>query len=493
MKQPAKRPVLKSRAKRRQPYVRAAVYSFMTLSVVVIVGLLLLVVLGYSFNQKDGKIEQGGLLQFQSVPSGATVTLDGGILGSKTSAKSTVDTGNHSVIYDRNGYRSWRKSIDITAGQIGWLSYARLIPTTITTSVVKTYPVLSGSLASPQHNYILLHEATDQPVFVLTNVQGDTVQYTNLTLPTGSYTLPTDGKTQSFSMERWSGDEQAVLIHHTYDDNKSEWILLNRGSLQKSINISATFAVDASKLIFAGGGNKLLFVQTGDVVRRINLDEQTLSRPLASRVAYFTEFDEKTITYATSADEKGLRTVGYAATDIPEPQTIATYPADGQPLYAAMSLYFNNHYIAMLHGTELKIVTGSLPTPDHAGKLKQFAKETVPVGALDLIMSRNGRFAVTQLADGFATYDIELTKFDRTTWAVKPSSYHELTWLDDYMIWSAAGGMLRFYEFDGANQQNIMSVAEGFSAGLSSNDKYIYGITKTDKGFELRRALLILP
>src|ERR1700740_1025714 len=94
-------------SKRRKPLVRTAVYSFMTLTVIVIVSLLMLVVLGYSFNQKDGKLEQGGLLQFESIPQGATVTLDEMKLGPQTNTKSTVDTGDHSVSFDRNGYRTW--------------------------------------------------------------------------------------------------------------------------------------------------------------------------------------------------------------------------------------------------------------------------------------------------------------------------------------------------------------------------------------------------
>jgi hypothetical protein len=68
---------------------------------------------------------------------------------------------------------------------------------------------------------------------------------------------------------------------------------------------------------------------------------------------------------------------------------------------------------------------------------------------------------------------------------------HGLNWLDSYILWSDNGGQLRIYDFDGANQQTIMSVSEGFTASISPNDKFIYGVNKTDKGFELRRAQLV--
>lgn len=480
-------------SKRRQPLVRAAIYTAMTVTVAVIVTLLTFVVLGYQFNERDGRIEQGGLLQFASVPQGANVTVDELKLGTRTNTKTQTYAGTHSVSYDLNGYRTWAKTITVNAGQIGWLSYARLIPTNITPQTIRTYATLSDVLSSPQHNYMLIHEAADQPVFTLGNIQSDTVRYTDLTLPASSYTAPVEGKAHSFVADSWSRDEQAVLVRHTFDDGKLEWVLLNRSDPAKSVNINKLFGIDPSRLQFAGGGSRLLFVQTNDIVRRINLDEQTLSRPLATRVDTFTGYDDKTITYATAPDDKQLRTVGYAAVDIEQPISIVTYPADGKVLNAAMATYFSQRYVVVLHGETLTIQAGTLPTAETKAKLKTIVTQTVPAGASNLVMSRNSRFVIMQLTDGYAVYDIELMKFDKTAWAVPPTGVtRPLMWLDDYMLWSDNGNQLRLYEFDGANQQNIMPVSEGFSVSISPNDKFIYGILKTDKGFELRRAQLVL-
>lgn len=475
-----------------QTWLRTAIYSFMTLTVTVIVALLMLVVLGYQFNQEDGRLEQGGLLQFESIPSGAMVTLDQARLGSLTSTKSTVESGHHFVTFDKEGYRQWQKSITITPGQVGWLSYARLIPKTITPKTLHDYKTLSGALAAPSRHYMLLQEAADQPVFTLVNIQGDTLRYDALTLPTGSYTPPAEGKTQTFTLDSWSDNDRAVLIRHTYDDTKTEWIWLDRSSPEKSIDINTTYAVSPSRVMFAGTGSRLLFVQTGDIVRRINLDEQTLSRPLATHVDNFTVYDDKTIMYTTTPDGKSQRTVGYAAVDVEAPVAIATYPADGQPLFATMTKYFSQRYLAVVHGETLTIETGSLPTEHDEGSLKKFASHEVSAGVTHLEISGNDRFVVATLPDGYATYDLELKKFDKTAWANPVQTTEKLHWLDNYMLWSDYGGELWFYEFDGANRQKIMPVAEGFAVSLSSNEKYVYGITKTDKGYELRRAQLIL-
>lgn len=471
--------------------IRTAVYSIMTLSVVVIVTLLVFVVLGYQFNERDGKIEQGGLLQFASVPTGATVTLDNNRLGPRTNSKSNVAVGSHNVSFDRDGYRTWKKTIDVKAGQIGWLSYARLIPSTITPEPVRNFTNLANAYPSAQQNFMLLQEAADRPDFILANIQGDTVAYTPLSFPADKYTQPSPGKSQSFSIQSWSENEAAILIKHTYDDDRVEWLLLDRNSAERSINISTIFGISPTKLAFAGRGDRLLFVQTDDSVRRINLDDQTLSRPLVSKVASFTVYDDKTIAYATNANEKNQRTVGYAATDISEPITLDTYANDEQPLFIAMSTYFSQRYVVTMHGQTLTVKNGSVPTKNDKGTLKTSAKITVPAGVASLSLEHNSRFAVMQLPNGYGTYDIELDKYDKTTWAVPSTSVRPLDWIDEYMLWSDAGGMLRLYEFDGANQQNIMAVTEGFTSSLSPNGKYIYSFIKNENGYVLQRAMLI--
>lgn len=488
----------------RQPWVRTAIYSFMTLTVTVIVALLMLVVLGYQFNNKDGKLEQGGLLQFESIPTGAAVTLDNLRLGSLTNTKSTVDAGNHFVKYTLTGYRQWQKSIDVRAGQIGWLSYARLIPTDIKSETLHEYDTLTGAVASPSHRYMLLHEAIDSSSFTLADIQGDTLRYATLNLPTTVFTPTATGKAQYFTIDSWSNDDNTVLIRHAYDDgSKTEWILLNRASPEKSININTAYGISPLSVKFAGGGDNLLFVQTDDTVRRINLDEQTLSRPLASKVARFSIFDEKTIIYATVPDDKGSLSVAYAAVDIASPVTLGTYTDDKKPVFTTMMSYFGKRYVAIVHGQTLTVTYGTLPTLTDKGSMKPFATQAITGNTYELVASSNNRFFVTQQLRGFSTYDIELKKSDTTTWAgPQPDSHFDenlaevqvrpLQWLDDYSLRSDAGNMLRFYDFDGANQQDIMPVAQGFDATLSQNNKYLYAIAKTDNGFTLERARMIL-
>lgn len=482
-------------SRRRQLIGRTLVYSFMTLSVIAIVTILMLVILGYSFNRKDGRLEQGGLLQFASVPSGALVTLDGFELGTRTPSKaSNVDARDHTVQMDLQGYRTWQKSILVQAGGIRWLSYTRLIPNDIKPENLRTFTKMAASLASSDRKWIVLQEDIASPNFVLANIEGDTPKYSALSIPSTAMSPAQTDAPQTFTMDTWSNEERYLLVKRTYDTDKSEWLLVDRADPTKSVNISTMFAITPSKVVFGNGSGRDLYVQTDDMVRRINLDQQTLSRPLATNVEEFSVYSEDIVVFTTKPDatRDNQRHVGYFEDGMETEQIVFSYPGDTPNVHIALGDYFFKRYIAVTHGTTLELYSGTLPRGTTKAELRQEMSATLPADATRLAMSRNGRFAVVQNAGGYTTYDIELKKTDSTTLKRPVGIERKLQWLDDYMIWSDAGGMLRFYEFDGANQQDIMLVLEGQAATLSGNNKYIYALGSSETGISLQRAKLIV-
>lgn len=69
----------------------------MTILVITMATGFILLILDYRFNSDNGRIEQGALLQFATVPPGATITIDGKAVSVKTPGKSTVLTGRHDL------------------------------------------------------------------------------------------------------------------------------------------------------------------------------------------------------------------------------------------------------------------------------------------------------------------------------------------------------------------------------------------------------------
>lgn len=481
-------------SKKRQLIVRSIVYGVMTLSVVAIVTVLMLIILGYSFNRQDGRLEQGGLLQFASYPSGATVTVDEITQNARTPSKTNVDAKNHHVQMTLAGYRPWQKSIDVDAGTIRWLSYTRLIPTEPTVSTVQDYPSLDAALVSPFRQWIIMQESAAQPVFTVADIRNDNeLKQEVLTLPETVYTAPTVEAAQSFTIDSWAQDERHFLVKHTYDTDKTEWLIVDRTDISKTINLTTAFAINPTKILFGTSNGRNLYVKTDDIVRKVNLDDKTLSRPYVSNVEDFWVYDSTTILYSTGVDQAtNTRHVGYMTDDMDESEVIRSYPAETTNLKISFGEYYNRQFVAIAHNSTMDVLQGTLPRGSTNADLRIVTTEALTTPAEWLTVSRNGRFVVAQQADGYTTYDIELKKTDRTTFtrpAVVPA--RQMQWLDDYMIWSDRGNILRFYEFDGANQQDIMPVGEGYSVTLSSNNRYVYGFVRTETGTSMQRARLI--
>ena len=462
----------------------------MTLVVSLLVLVMMLLVLGYTINQDDGKIEQGSLLQLTSRPSGAEVSIDGTDVGATTNTKRTVSTGEHTINYTLEKYHPWSKSVNVNAGQVVWVNYARLVPIDLVPTTVQTFASVASMSASPNRSYILLHEKPGSSIFQFVDVRTDDVRTTKVTLPIGSLSIPTTG-TQTVRVVDWSDNENFVLVRNDFG-NQTEWVLIDREHPEKSININKVFAIDPDKVVFAGKSDRLLFALVDHEVKRLNTSDESISASLATSVDDFSVYNDSTIAYTGLPNELGVRVAGYSQSDFRQQQIIRTYHNADKPFFVAMSSYFNKRYVAVVRDNQLIVDTGSFATPSSSPDLKRVFAKDIPSGVRKLTMSANGQFVLLEYSDKFAVYDIELGMYHQTQWTYQTAHQRTVQWLDDYIIWSDNGGNLSMYDFDGANQHDLMKVTEGFSAALAGGGKYVYGLLQTDKGYELRRVQLVL-
>ncbi|MEO5950302.1 MAG: PEGA domain-containing protein [Candidatus Saccharimonadales bacterium] len=482
-------------SKRKQLVRQVAVYTAMSVTIIVAVTALVFIMLGYDFNKKDGRIEQGGLLQFVTSPSGAEVTVDGNMLGSQTPSKSTAFTGSHYVTMSKTGYKTWQKSIDVLPGSILWLNYARLIPTTLTQKTVADFTTVSSTASSSDNKWLAVKEDPTTPAIKLVNINSDATPVTTLNLPATTYTPPTTDKGQSFFIENWDQASRYIIVKHVYDTSKIEWLVVDSQDVTKTKNITLLLGIDASKVVFSKLNNRVVFAQIGADVRQIDLDAETLSRPLISNVAEFSLSDSSTITYVTNYDtEKKIRSVGYYQIGADKPYILRNFNEGVLPLHVAIASYFNENYITITYGDSVDIFKGSLPkVAIESSDLSTVASFKLEGGAQWLKIENSGRFVVMQNGGVYSVYDLELNKLTTTTVKSDTAISKELPWLDGYTVWNDTNGTVRLYEFDGSNQQDIMSVVPGLSVTLNPNGSYVYGFNKNAAGaYELQRTKLIL-
>src|SRR5690606_16465960 len=98
-------------SKKKQLILQVAIYALMTATVLMVVFALVLYTLGYRFDRAAGTLEQGGLVQLNSIPSGAKLTINATRLSATTSTKTTLAPGPHTITMNRDGYGLWQKTV----------------------------------------------------------------------------------------------------------------------------------------------------------------------------------------------------------------------------------------------------------------------------------------------------------------------------------------------------------------------------------------------
>lgn len=470
--------------KRRVVALRFFTYGVMTLATIGISIICIMLVLGYRFDFTRHTVSQGALIQFRSFPEGARITFDDQLLSFLTPGKRNVDVGQHSVVYQLNGYREWSKTINATAGELRWLNYARLIPQSVTTNTVKDLPAVTSNIPSPDRKWMAIWGAANKAELTIADLRdSQQPKLETIALPASSYT-DVAGQKHSFKLEEWDFSGRYLLIRHVIG-KKTEFLRFDRTRPADTQNISSILKVEISKLHFSGTSGNVFYGLQGTDIRKFDIGAKNISSPVASIVRSFTLYKTNSLGYVR--DEGDQRIVGVSIDG--EASAVRSYDIT-EPILTDISSYFSHYYVAIARGTRVDIVKDPIgPAPNAR---KTIASFQVPVGAKWLQFSNNGRFVVAGSGSQFVTYDMETREEFSVNLPGSGVPDKPLQWLDDYILVSSPDKNLRLSEFDGGNQQVITDVEPGFSVTLSEDGKALFSIARTSGGFVLQSSKMVI-
>lgn len=462
-------------SKRRLRIQLAFVYTIMVCAVVAIVAVLVLVLQGYRYNSYDGKLEQGGLVQFDSRPSGANVTVDTTLLANKTASKIVLTAGDHTIQMSREGYNTWSKDVTVKPGSILWLNYTLLFPTNPKVTQVTKLPQVTSAVTSLNQRTMAVIGKVDVPVITLTTLNDATPSISTVEIPTTAYTQPTDDSAHSFTLQQWDKNSNLLLVKHTVNGN-DEYLSVDTRDAARTINITAALGIDIQSAMYAQNDTNIVYVLTkSGELRRVNTSSSTLSGPLASNVASFRVTEPSVIMYETKADANGQRMVGYISNDSSKAKVLSSYNGiTTGTLLATSGTYYGDHYVAILHGTTLDIMKGNLMSSNSntVPALQHIAEVEVPADIRYIGFSPNDeRMVYVAGGDKAVTYDLELNKSH--TINLQNKLTRDITWIDGYHI-ASTGTNGYYYDFDGTNGQHFATNGADVPAALDNGSKYLY-------------------
>ncbi|MFZ1250618.1 MAG: PEGA domain-containing protein [Candidatus Microsaccharimonas sp.] len=475
---------------------RIALSIVATIAVIIIVTATILFMLGYRLDGGNGRLEQGALLQFDSSPNNATVSVDDKVVGT-TGTKSTVLAGAHSIKMTKNGYRDWNRSLELQAGTLTWLDYIRLVPNDLPVRTVTTYDALVDLKISSDKKWALAHTKADSPAFQLVDLRSETVRSSEITIPSSLYSDPTTPDiSHSFSVVKWDNEGRYALVKHLYKD-QTEWLVLDTQNVSQTINVTRTMSVSFNDLQFAGASGKLLYGLTSDgTIRKLDLSAETISRAFVSHVESFSIYDNKIISYiGTDPTDATKKVAGIFRDGDDTPYVMRAVSTPDTVLKIAVGNYYSNYYIAIAQGNIVTVMKGTIPTSTQ-NISDSFTKVTsldVSGAVSNLSFSPNNDYIIAQSGANFTSYEIEHNRSaDAGVSLSEGQSATTLRWLDGAHLWNDDEGNLIMRDFNGLNAQTIMTVTPGFDASLSQNGRFFYAVGNTDNRYHLQRVKMVL-
>lgn len=466
---------LRLKSKRAQLALRFFTYGVMTLATVILTTLAIFYAMGFRFNQDTKQFDQGGLIQFRSTPEGATISIDGKQQSIRTPNRANLPATTHDVAMHLTGYREWKRTVSLAPGQLLWLNYTRLIPESITTTPLRTFSDIHKVMTSPDHRWMLIQQKNDVPAFTLADVSDEkSPVYTDFTLPeTAIHKL--DGKYGQFTITEWDLGSRFVLMHHQ-NGTLNEWIRFERGKPQEAVNVSQLFGLDIGDAHFAGSNPNLILAKTNDVLRRLDMGNNSASAALVNGIVTFSVYgdDVAFVGHRQGAPNEKQEVVGLYHDS--KEVVVQSYPTN-TPLKIAYSKYDNHGYLAIHKNDGVVQVLR-----DPGASLKdttEFVSIAVSQPLQWLMFSNNGRMIVGGTDTIMTTYDLELNQTMQANLGFMGGApLGKPLWLDDYSLWNDTGGRLRIFEFDGQNDREVTTVSPGYGVNLSQSGKTLFSVGK---------------
>jgi hypothetical protein len=260
-------------------------------------------------------------------------------------------------------------------------------------------------------------------------------------------------------------------------------------------NISNIVGSGITSLEFSLADSNVIYVLSeAHDIRRVSLSNSTVSAPLLTDIAYFSQGDRSTITYGTLPDPVSKeRSLGYWTTSSATPRVLRTAIDKGsRPADISMSTYYGDQYVVFANGTNVEILTGDLPVSDSTSRLSltQVARYNLPTEEASIGFSpAERRFVYAQFSGGLWTYDLEIKKLSKVRFdGTAPS--RPLDWLNTYHFATTNDGMFAYYDYDGTNRQVVGTNVADLPVAMSENSRYFYHFATTEKGISLIRTKL---
>ncbi|HUD10235.1 MAG TPA: PEGA domain-containing protein [Candidatus Saccharimonadales bacterium] len=449
------------------------------IAIALILTTIILLFSAYGYGLKKGQVIQNGLVFVSTNPSPAKIYLNGLLNSATTNARLQLPAGQYTLKLQRNGYRTWVRSLGVEGGSVERFDYPFLFPTKLVTTTLQQFSAQPAlALQSPDRRWLLVQKPeslNDFWEYDLNNLKHLASTLTTVSIP--STILTANKPTISWQLVSWSTDNQHIILQRQYQGG-SEYILFNRQTPADSVNLTTMFNLDATTTP-SFNNNKYnqfyLFDSSSGALSTASLSTPQPTIVLSSGVLAYKTYGNDVIIYATTDEAPS----GQVNIDIRQGST--TYQVRREPIggqYLVNITQYSGSWYAVIGATnDSKVYIYQNPMSYLSNQPKQ---PLVPIAILKVNQpnyvdfSASAQFVVAESGSTFATYDIENNKTYSYNVVPSPVVGSHATWMDGDRLLFVSGGQVIVFDYDGANQQRLEPAIDGSTPFFDQSYKWLY-------------------
>jgi hypothetical protein len=455
-------------------------YVLVAIAVLLSVALLLLIAVGYSINRK-GEVVQNGLVFVSSRPKAADIFLNDKLASNKTNTRLNIPSGSYTLKLQREGYRNWQTQVLVIGNKVVRYDYPLLFPTTLQPTAIKSYAANPGiTTQTPDKRFLLVEQRPGSPTFDVFDLKNPKTAPMSVTVPSSTYTVST---TQSWQAVDWASDKDHLLLKHTYGTKKAtEFVLLDRTDPAQTVNLNTRFQETPAEVKFVGGkfDKYYVYLAVSNVLQTATLTETQPPVTLLKDVLAYVPYQTNTVMYVAPSSDKNL---------------VDVHILKGDQTYTLRQLSAQRNYLLDLsshQGTLYAAIGDASKGQSYLYKdpLAQLTQSTAKAALPMLVMrlqnptflnfSAGGQYLVAESGTHFAAYDLQ---YKRYYTYIQPSpidaGQKRASWMDGAHLQYVSKGLLRVFDFDGTNAQQLMPArSPGTETYYDNNYQFVYNIAK---------------
>lgn len=471
------------RERRRKQNIKVFITGvLMVLSVALLLCFSTMMLLGYDINPLSEKeiIERTGLVAMRTSPAGASIFVDSEQMFAWTSTSKTMKEGTHEIIFRREGYEDFTKTINVKAGLLYRLNYPRLLPKNISSETVADFSNITMYSVAPDENTMLAMDAKGNFIVYKineTSLSGKAVDFSKI--------LVKDFDVKDFSVVSWSGNSKRLIAKIA-----EEYIMMDISNPAMSVNLSEKYGALSSVNFQNDAGSKVFFLLKNTLYEAILADVVGEMTALAvGVVSYYNLVDEAVVVSKNATSNSTV--VGLVKSGETEMKELIKYPSvKDEDVTVVLSRYYGDDYLAVMMDNELSVYKGTLPSSEerfietmekvedrHKLEFKPASMEVWVEGGAIVLADSDGK--------SFVVFDVEREG------VVKFSAESKMRFVDENMMYGIYEGGLVVMDFDGLNKRTVIEngVDAKGEVRVSRNDKWLYYLSADGK---LMRAVILL-